>query len=357
MKLSYRVRLTTVALGATAAVGFGAVVPMSGAAAQVAPDVTLRASGPACARSALDVPAWGSSVSLTSADPSGHFQVGTARDADDNVHLLRWSDGSVADLATHGLAFGPSDVNASGEIAGGDYDEATGRYVGWRYRDGSFSALPGQAPYVDVRPSAINAAGQVAGRVDDPAASRLMPARWDADNSVTVLGLPADRNTATVQDIDDDGTVLGTIWYDDGNTGISKRSAIVWYADGTWRLLSGLQPDTETSGASIRAGQVVGGQADGTILVWNAATGEASPLNDGVTGNATAINAGGSIVGSLSGFGAAFMAEGAEPRALPVTDPVMGSGAATALTDDDVAYGNDTTEDGTPTPVRWDCGE
>ncbi|GAB3402287.1 hypothetical protein [Flindersiella endophytica] len=354
MKLSYRVRLATVAV---AAAGFGAVVPVSTAVAQVAPDVSAQA-GSACPRSELPVPVGYTSASLASADPSGRFQVGTARDAEDRTHLLRWDGGVVSDLATRGLAFGPTDVNAGGEIAGGDYDEATGRYVGWRYRDGEFVSLPGRAPYVDVSASAINAAGQIAGRVDDPATGRTLPAVWNADNSLTVLGMPSDRNTVTVQDIDEDGTVLGTVWYDDGNTGISGRSAIVWYPDGTWRLLAGLESGAETNGTSIRSGRVIGLQVSGStapILIWDAATGEVSTFRGGATGNPTAINADGSVTGYLDGVaGPVFVAAGAEPRSLPINDPVMGSGGPAALTDDDVAYGNDYDENGTAV-VRWNC--
>jgi hypothetical protein len=359
MKHSYRVRLATVAV---AAAGFGAVAPVSTAAAQVVPDVAVQAAS-ACSRSALPVPAGSTSPGLVAADPSGRFQVGAARDADERIHLLRWDGGEVTDLATREPGFGPSDVNASGEIVGGDYDEAAGRAVGWRYRDGEFSALPGQAPYVDVRLSAINSAGQVAGRLDDPSTGGTLPAVWNAANELTVLDMPADRNTATIQDIDEDGTVLGTIWYDDGNTGISKRSAIVWYPDGTWLLLAGPESggsDGQSSGVSIRSGRVLGvpaGSGEATILIWNAATGEVSTLRDGDTGNPIAINAGGSVIGYIDGVvGPVFLASGAtEPRSLPITDPVIGSGGPAALTDDDIAYGNDDRGDGTSAVIRWDC--
>jgi hypothetical protein len=181
---------------------------------------------------------------------------------------------------------------------------------------------------------------------------------WNAAGELTVLDLPSDRNTATVQDIDEDGTVLGTVWHDDGNTGISGRSAIVWHPDGTWLLLPGLESGAQSSGTSIRSGRALGVQEGdtATILVWNAGTGDVSALRDGATGNPIGINAGGSVIGYLDGVvGPVFLAEGAEPRPLPVTDPVIGSGGPAALTDDDIAYGTDDRGDGTSAVIRWDC--
>jgi hypothetical protein len=340
-------------------VGVAAVMVCAGAAtASAAVKWDSTADAP-CVRSELDVPQGSTNAVLSAADPAGRFQAGTFRDAGDQVHLLRWEDGEPADLATRGSVFDVSDINAHGDIVATEYAFTEAKYVGLRYRDGVFSQLPGQAPFTDVRPAAINAAGQISGRLDDPATGRTLPAVWSASNELTVLELPADRNTVTIQDIDEAGTVLGTTWYDDGNTGISRWSAIVWYPDGTWRLLPSAQADGESRGTAISAGQVLGASAGtGQLLLWNAGTGQVSPLRGGVNGQPVGINARGSVIGYVEGTdGPVFLpADSTQTRRLPVNDPIIGSGGPAALTDTDVAYGNDGRGDGTNAVVRWDCG-
>lgn len=316
-----------------------------------------------CRRSELPVPAGTDDSFVEATDPSDRYQVGYSIDTSDRWHLLQWENGELTDLTGGEYYVKPRDINASGEIIGFS-SESRDDWSAWRYRDGEFIELRTRRPYTDPDPIAINDAGQIAGRLGnlDPNGGTI-PVVWSADNRLTQLAIPAGWERVTIKDIDEDGTVLGHVFREGDDPFNDEVAPIVWAPDGTWRLLTGPEPNVETRAAAIRAGKVLGRQGNGyisdgiwpLIYLWDAKTGE--PTLSTAIGSPTGLNARGSIIGFFTGtWGEGFLAPGeTDLRPLPMTNDTD-PGDASLLTDNDVAYGNDIRRDRvTFFPARWDC--
>jgi hypothetical protein len=307
-----------------------------------------------CPRTELPVPAGTEDGYIQAADPSGRYQVGYSVDTNEDFHELLWDNGVLTDVDSGSGFSRPFDVNASGAIM----------YSNKLYHDGEIVRLRTRAPYTTARADAINGAGQVAGRLENNSTAESVPVIWSPDNQVTVLPVPDDTavgapvQDVVVEDIDEDGTVLGNVAYNAG-TREDKYVPIVWYRDGTWRLLHGpLGDKVDTYAVSIRNGRILGqhgevAQEDGWKLIveWDTETGTAALMP--VLGIPEAINADGDIQGYLSGsWGEGFLPAGtSDPRPTQVK-----YGYPSHLTDTDVAYGSDLRATGGPyIPAKWDC--
>lgn len=215
-----------------------------------------------------------------------------------------------------------ADVNSSGtavgwSYAGGDTDSGPVPYV---YRDGKVSRLPGVS-----RGSAyaINEAGAIAG--DDGGGG---PVVWPSATAQPIrLPVPAGTDRAAASDIDEDGTVVGTLNPDQmlvpSAKGVGTTIPYVWFPDGTHRQLpipslNGEKP-LGASARSIRNGWVTGmamtaGQK-GWAVRWNLRTGEVRAVEQLPSG-VDAVNAQGWLIGTDHKGRAALFA-GAAPVVLP----------------------------------------
>jgi hypothetical protein len=316
------------------------------------------ASGPAaaaaapCVREVLRLPAGAVSGGVRTTDPTGRYQVGTYRDANEGDHTVVWRDGAPAEIVLPGNS-GAADVNARGDVIGGT-NPGDGQWHDWRRPAGQTDLvnLPAPAGTAGADALAINARGQIAGESYEPDGWNRRAVVWSATNVVRTLPQPAGYNETRVTGIDDDGTVVGTVYdWDIPAANIRAARAIAWFPEGTWRLLPGTATDGRVEANSIRHGAVVGTQNDDTVLVWSARSGNPTVLTTGsVAGD---ISTTGSI--TLRKFADKLLYQpGAGYRTLPQDDAVMGSALAVSLTDDDQVYGTDS-DNGVAKPIRWTC--
>jgi hypothetical protein len=117
--------------------------------------------------------------------------------------------------------------------------------------------LPAPSGAAAAGASAINARGQIAGVSSDQDGWNSRAVVWSATNVVRVLPQPVGFNEAMVAGIDDDGTVVETVY--DGAV-IKAQRAVAWFPEGTWRFLPGTAADSFVQATSIRHGAVVGEQ-------------------------------------------------------------------------------------------------
>ena len=80
---------------------------------------------------------------------------------------------------------------------------------------GDYDELPTRGRYKEAEPAVINNAGQIAGQLFgydlETGWSGEVPVLWSADNVLTLLPMPTGYDHATIEDIDEDGTVLGKV--------------------------------------------------------------------------------------------------------------------------------------------------
>jgi hypothetical protein len=152
-----------------------------------------------------------------------------------------------------------ADINASGAAVGGG--SASGRRPS-AYRDGSMSTLVGG----EGTAKAINDAGVVVGALGP--AQQVRPVRWPSTTAQPEqLPLPPGARYGTAVDVDDAGTVIGTVTTD-GNPEsqmllpVADGVGYLWLADGSGRPFP--LPDVNGRPAdrfeplAIRNGWVVG---------------------------------------------------------------------------------------------------
>jgi hypothetical protein len=169
---------------------------------------------------------------VSGADPTGRYIVGRSYPKAGGYQAVIWHDGKADKVMLPGdLEESLQDVNSAGTAVGWSYaggGEDTGP-VPYVYRDGKVSKLPG------VRRGsayAINDAGAIAG--DDSADAALV---WPSATAQPIrLPLPAGASSATARDIDEDGTVVGSITMGK-RTPRSADVPYVWFPDGTHRPL------------------------------------------------------------------------------------------------------------------------
>lgn len=306
----FRRRSGQAAIGVALAVGALVTVPtlVTGASKRPAtqsaasPVATPATAAPAkaCAVTALPVPAGMKRVATTAVDPTGRFIVGNNTVGQDFRPIL-WTDGKAQALPVPEKSVQLTAVNASGVVVG-LAEDGPDSYV-FRYANGQYTKLetpPGKwHPYPT---PTINAAGDVVinaepqGNVEGKGKISLI---WKA-GSTTATRLPLPP-TASVHDITDDGTVIGTIYknghgvagyaWDQQGKGRkletpAGRATAAYAAEGDW-VVGGLWPDMMPALWNIRTGE--------RIEVGATAVTRAKKQGDG-PGPANAVNASGVVV-------------------------------------------------------------
>jgi hypothetical protein len=146
---------------------------------------------------------------VTGADPTGRFIVGrTYPNGHNGVYpILMWDNGKPSRIVLPGADQLLSDVTTTGVAVGSGWgDKGPRSYI---YRDGKVSLLPAAG---SSQAEAINDAGQIVGSRDEGAAGSK-PVIWrDSSAQPVDLPLPASKSTGQATDIDENGTVIGTVW-------------------------------------------------------------------------------------------------------------------------------------------------
>lgn len=302
-----------------------------------------------CVRETLRLPAGAAEGFLRAADPSGRYQVGDYRHADEQWRFALWRDGVPADLPLTGNTY-PVDVNARGDVAG---NASSGGWRGWRWRAGQVVDLPAPSGTAGANAVAINSRGEIAGESYDEEVRDQRVVVWSPANAVRQLPRPDGFDEAHVAGIDDDGTVVGTVFkWDYPNATVLAQRAVAWFSDGTWRFLPGTAANSFTEATAVRHGAVVGAERGGNVSIWSARSGDATVLTSGDV-LPSDVNTSGSIT-LRKGVDNLLYQPGTGFRSLPQNDPAMGYGRAVGVTDDEQVYGSDSA-DGLSEAVRWTC--
>ncbi|MGA5303187.1 hypothetical protein ACPCHT_24880 [Nucisporomicrobium flavum] len=190
---------------------------------------------------------------VTGGDPSGHWVVGRTYPAgkdDGSRPLVIWKDGKIADTVRIGgqdQSF--EDINKRGNAVGYTFEPGVRPYA---YSNGKVTPIPGGEAVAQ----AINDDGVVVGSLG-PIYEGL-PVRW---SSITAqpekLPVPRGTESGAAIDIDEDGTILGTV-----SPKGKEGSGYLWLPDGTHRAMPLPKIDGKKATmfwpASIRNGWVVG---------------------------------------------------------------------------------------------------
>ncbi|MBV1855026.1 hypothetical protein [Catellatospora tritici] len=318
-----------------------------------------------CTVARLPLPSGLHNGSVSAADPTGRYLVGSASTGVTKNALLYWEGDSVRRLSLPGQAQGFTDVNSSGVAIAGTllHEEEDSA---WIYRNGRLTRLKG----ADAQAVAINSSGVVVGimttrkvRFGNPT---LHPVRWatpDADPEPLPLPPGHWPAGAGVSGLDDDGTILMNV-----GTLTEDGRSFALRPDGSWQELSlSLTVDgrhgVAAHGGSIRNGWVLGmmyfdgplaGGPRMTAVVWNLRTGAVSRLPAGLWGGQ--INAQGWVARWTGGTA---VTSGTDLLPLPTLsgvsaefDPVVSS-----ISDDGrvLAGGVQLRVNEPGIPLRWRC--
>ncbi|MFG1674428.1 hypothetical protein [Micromonospora sp. NPDC049282] len=311
-----------------------------------------------CTLDRLPVPDNAPAAVVSGAEPTGRYLVGRSYPKTGGYQAVIWHDGRADKVMLPGdLEESLQDVNSAGTAVGWSFTgsgEADTGPVPYVYHDGKVSRLPG------VRRGsayAINNAGAIVG--DDSGDAALV---WPSATTEPIrLPLPAGASRATARDIDEDGTVVGTMTVGGRSTpsaaGIAPTVPYVWLPDGTHRQLpmptiDGVQAAT-ASVTSVRNGWAIGvagrdtktlgsgspGGADRAAATravrWHIQTGEVRVFDE-LRFGAEATNAHGWQVGTDRQGRAVFRTDAATVVLPDLADPPPGglSTIATTLSDD-----------------------
>ncbi|GAB3964342.1 hypothetical protein V1634_01605 [Plantactinospora veratri] len=239
-----------------------------------------------CTLDRLPTPDNAPAALVSGADPTGRYLVGRSYPGAGGYQAVIWHDGRADKVMLPGdLEESLQDVNSTGTAVGwsfaGDGEADTGP-VPYVYHDGKVSKLPG------VRRGsayAINNAGAIAG--DDSSDAALV---WpSATAEPSRLPLPPGASKATARDIDEDGTVVGTMSVAGtaapSAAGIAPVVPYVWFPDGTHRPLPMPTLDGKPA-VSASVFSVRNGWAAGVASVETAAIGLQGAGDTGDTGEA-----------------------------------------------------------------------
>ncbi|GAA2884552.1 hypothetical protein Acy02nite_17770 [Actinoplanes cyaneus] len=311
-----------------------------------------------CTIERLPVPDGARAALVFGADPTGKFFVGRSYPKAGGYQAVIWHNGVAEEVPLPGdeeeLLH---DVNTSGTAVGWSYigENTPMPFV---FRDGKVTQLPGVS---SGSAYAINRDGKIVG--DDGA----HPLLWSSPSAgPTQLPVPAGTQTAIATDIDDDGTVIGTL---------DNKVPYVWLPDGTHHALR--LPDTDgkrfegrlfhlRNGWAVGVANEAGGKsasgekkAQGKVeaIRWNVRTGEMTVVGQ-FDKSADAVNAMGWQTGVGKQGGAKLLAD-EHLIALPGLAPAGGdrlADLANTLSDDGRTIGgqSDDANDNIQ-PVLWHC--
>lgn len=302
----------------------------------------------ACPQHPLTTLAGRTSPSLAATSPNGRFQVGSAEKADGTRTAVRWTDGVPAELVP--ASSEAVDVNDAGMAVVTTSDD-DGRTRNWRFRQGQLEPLPVPAGYAMAWAVAIsNYRGQIAGMVADANGWNIRPVVWDVANQPRVFASAPGYNETRVSDIDDDGTVVGTVVdLDIQNATFRSQKAAYWLLDGTAKTLPGSSVEAFGEAHAVRNGVAAGTDAN-QVVTWRlGANAPGAPIAAG--GSVSGVNSRGSVV-----YGSTIVhvyQPGTGIRQLAMQDLGGASGvSAVGITDNDQVYGTDNRHGQL---VRWNC--
>ncbi|MGN9913882.1 hypothetical protein ACTMTJ_40740 [Phytohabitans sp. LJ34] len=292
---------------------------------------------------------------VTGADPTGRYILGYGwtDQAEDPAarYPVIWDNGVRTAVPIPGTRQQLEDVNSAGVAVGSSADPDTSEALSpWIYRNGRVRPLPGG---VTGEARAINDRGDVAGNT-----AAGVAVRWSADATrpgPEKLPLPAGAASASAHDIDEDGTVVGTMW---GKDGIGR--GIVWRPGAKALLLQappGLGPTTRAVG--IRNGWVTGSAdtAAGEVVTvrWHLPGGAAGAYPQLFF--SVGVNADGWLAGSSTAH-APLVVTDAGDMALPgLVEGAPVNGVAIDVSDGGhTVAGAVTDQRGVERAVRWRCG-
>jgi hypothetical protein len=210
-----------------------------------------------CQISRLPVPNDTPMSLVTGADPTLRFIVGRSYRNGDTPHAtFIWNLATVHEVVIPGDDAQFRDISTAGVAVG--FSFVDGQVVPWLYRRSELSRLPGVPSGAA---QAINEAGAIAGYRVDSETDRILPVHWPSPMSDPVdLPLPAGGWTGAAYDIDDDGTVVGTLVR--SGAGGEVERAFVWFPGGKPQELPLPKVDGVTAKVSrafaIRNGWVTG---------------------------------------------------------------------------------------------------
>jgi hypothetical protein len=218
-----------------------------------------------CAIDRLPIPGNPPRSLVTGGDRTGRYLLGRAYASAGFVKkhkIVVWDNGQPTALDMPGEDERLSDINSAGVAVGNSFSGDT--EVPYIYRDATVTKLNAQG---SSEPSAIGEQGVIVGFRTLPS-SDTRPVVWRTPNGPQAdLSLPAGYHSGRAIDVDDDGTIIGSV-----NGGGDDTRGIAWTLDGTGRLL----PLPTIDGApalflypnSIHHGVVAGvaGKAEGTSV-------------------------------------------------------------------------------------------
>jgi uncharacterized membrane protein len=321
-----------------------------------------------CTIDQLPVPDQEPMALVSGGDPTGRYIVGRTYPKAGGYQAVIWHDGEVRKvlLPDDGLEEGLEDVNSSGTAVGWSFapsdEDADQGQVPYVYRNGKVSKLPG---VLRGSANAINDAGTIVG--ESGSGDALL---WtSATAKPTRLAVPSRASESSAADIDEDGTVVGTV---DG-------LPYVWLPDGSQHQLPlpnlGGRPALDATVHSIRNGWATGvatngggaigakargeqgkGEALSEAVRWNVRTGEVREYA-GLLAGANAVNAQGWQAGVDEQGNAVFVAD--KTTKLPSLagqkkQPL--ANIASSLSDDGRTIGGQSDDaTGTIQAVVWRC--
>ncbi|AEV81552.1 hypothetical protein ACWT_0539 [Actinoplanes sp. SE50] len=310
-----------------------------------------------CTVRQLPIPDGAPAALVAGADRTGRYLVGRSYPKENEWQPVIWQDGAASTVPIPGTFEKQlADVNASGVAVGWGFSSKT-TSLPYVFGNGQVTRLPG---VTGGQALAINDRGAIVG--DD--GSR--PVLWrSATAQPTRLPVPPGTTHAQATDIDQDGTVVGTI---------DDRIPYVWLPDGTHHPLS--LPDLDGEPVEGRAFHISGGWVSGVVntrgaaaglaaergeirvVRWNLRTGAATPVT-AFDKRADAINAQGWQTGIAAGGGGAVLV--ADGTTLPLSGLAPAGDDRLAVIANAVSYDGRTVAGqaddaaGRIQPVVWTC--
>ncbi|MFG1993425.1 hypothetical protein ACGFJ7_25930 [Actinoplanes sp. NPDC048988] len=164
---------------------------------------------------------------VSGGDPSGHYLTGRVYPARLKSYSVIWKDGVLQPRpAMPGQEGAWGDINSAGVAVGYSFDEAE-RQQAYTSTGASVTRLPGGRAVA----SGIDEAGRIVGTLGDP--DNGIPATWASPTAAPVrLTLPAGFVTGEGKGIDEDGTIVGTVARENG-----ESTGYLWRPDGSGRLM------------------------------------------------------------------------------------------------------------------------
>jgi hypothetical protein len=180
-----------------------------------------------CTEQRLPVPHSAQS-GVTGADPTGRYVLGQPAPAV-SLPVIIWDNGVAHVVSIPDKEQVLVDITSHGVAVGSSYSGTA--YQPWIYENGTLSALSGPT---DSWPVAIGEQGTIAGTARRPDKSEY-PIVWRTPTSTaTGLSMPNPQWDGSVDDVDADGTIVGTVRPSPWDL---YFQGIVWYPDGSRQLL------------------------------------------------------------------------------------------------------------------------